>query len=76
MDHIKVEIDFIPVDERLPGIGFLVYALFHHEMVPLSFPVMVTREKRGWVDFMPGPDGHRMMYPNATHWAEIPAIKI
>jgi len=69
MDHIKVELDFIPVEERLPTdvrVKFVLGSTVCHE--PLKAWLSGGAEPQ-WMDLTTG--RHRR---GVTHWAEIPKI--
>ena len=64
MNHIKVELDFIPVEERLPDGDepTEVWGLISGKGKPFN----VEREEGGWFC------GSRQVI--ITHWAEIPEL--
>ena len=63
-EHIKVELDFIPVEERLPDEGLNV-AVINGWMLMTAY-----QEDEVWWD-VTGP----CVLEAVTHWAEIPEIK-
>ena len=83
-DHIKVELDFIPVEERLPnpiahgddpGVAGLLYFPSDNEYVieakgDLAYHGIV----RGWLFNWDTPVREQYLTDNVklTHWAEIP----
>ena len=61
--HIKVELDFIPVEERLPGdeLRDVQCVCYSPVMLDIPYRIMAGQFVRVATD--------------VTHWAEIPAIK-
>lgn len=67
MPHIKVELDFIPVEERLPDTTCPVFLLEKWEE-----GIGTGWYRKTWI-------GHDAFYEaivpeNVTHWAEIPKL--
>ena len=64
MNHIKVELDFIPVEERLPELEKPVYIL------------MSGRIEQGWLEEngLWIDDWGAWERNSVTHWAEIPKL--
>lgn len=60
MNHIKIELDFIPVEERLPKLSDLYFVLDFGE------------EEIGWRSFSVAFDHFSGSQP--SHWAERPLI--
>jgi len=68
MPHIKIELDFIPVEERLPEKSSAVYALSDGYRVPQK---LWYREAGEWCWFVTG----NPFPARVTHWAEILEIE-
>ena len=64
-NHIHVELDFIPVEERLPVAN--VYGIVRRR--PKIVEVWYDHEDKVWRDFW------RNVEVDVTHWAEIPTIE-
>jgi len=73
--HIKVELDFIPVEERLPEYGKEVYLKKFkqgHIVIRVGYWDDDEREDPSW--WMTD-EGEYLERDAFTHWAEIPEIK-
>ena len=65
MNHIKVEIDFIPVEDQLPDDYLMVYVIDG----PTLYVSVGYRAHGEW-------EGSNIASPlSITHWAEIPEIE-
>ena len=64
--HIKVELDFIPVEERLPEAGYIAFTI--RGAIPITAGYVTTDGV--WMH------GHfaNCSIGTVTHWAEIPKI--
>ena len=68
MKHIKVELDFIPVEERLPRAGIIVFAFTKMSPIVGGY----VRTDGIWMHgaFQGCPIG------TVTHWAEIRSLEV
>lgn len=70
--HIKVELDFVPVEERLPDDEQSMYQLeILHMSHGMPLRDYAEYEEGRWLAV----DGSGDIYENVTHWAEIPVIE-
>lgn len=76
-EHIKVELDFIPVEERLPTeeqAETLLLILVGGEDFETAFYMRYARQRIPFpADWMNREEEAAML--NVTHWAEIPKIE-
>ena len=66
--HIEVKLDFIPVEERLPGDGESAFIIVPY----MNFPYMAYRKGGRW---MWGYSVNKPVELSVTHWAEIPTLR-
>jgi len=69
MNHIKVELDFIPVEERLPD---NTREVFITEKYTSSFGKGFLTNSRIWIGR--DAEGDDIVNNYVTHWAEIPRL--
>lgn len=70
-EHIRVELDFIPVEERFPGVGEEVY-LKRRECICIG--CWYTDETEGFASWVTN-EGECLEFDHVTHWAEIPRLE-
>lgn len=67
-EHIKVELDFVPVEERLPSIGRTVFVRYSEWG---GWPCRGYLSSEG---YWRREDAVSLAFVHVTHWAEIPEI--
>lgn len=67
-EHIRVELDFIPVEERLPGSTQSPVLFIQHGIMRHGWYSPYRDEQVRFVR-----DGD--VIPSVTHWAEIPRLE-
>ena len=80
--HIKAELDFIPVEERLPNNGRPVFGIERSSLPGISLSAYISEmmyvENLNMPLELPSswwlPTGLKPCWP-VTHWAEIPTFK-
>ena len=71
--HIIVELDFVPVEERLPASGWAVKVL--REGCRRAVPGYYDAIEATWYWWDEDEDGRRKpIIERVTHWAEIPEV--
>ena len=66
-EHIKIELDFIPVEERLPEGNMLFILLSEDARWSVGYYYRTEKEWREWTG--------TSIPVRVTHWAEIPEMK-
>ena len=75
-NHIRVELDFIPVSERLPEYGKEVYLRKFaqgHSVIRIGYFDADELEESAW---WMSDQGEYLEIAEFTHWAEIPTVDV